>query len=50
MEGPAASLFASGVSGGDLVDLTHEALVQDLRLSPFAAREVLAARNAALRL
>ena len=48
LEGPAHTLFASGVRGQDLRRLTLNDLQQDLRLSAFATRRVLNARNAYL--
>ena len=46
--GPAAVLFASGVNGGDLLDLDEAALVTDVRLTPFAAQKLVRARDAYL--
>lgn len=43
--GPAKLLFNSGVNGGDLTTLCKEVLVDDLRLSRFAAGKVLKARD-----
>lgn len=43
--GPAAQLFANGFNGADLVNSTGSALVSDLRLTTFAARKILAARD-----
>ena len=43
--GPAAQLFANGLDGADLVNSTGSALVSDLRLTTFAARKILAARD-----
>ena len=45
LAGPAATFFANGVSGSDLASFTPEALVQGLKLTPFAADKVLAARS-----
>ena len=45
LSGPAAVLFASGVNGSDLLALDEDSLVKDVRLTPFAARKVLAARD-----
>ena len=39
---------ASGVNGRDLLNTTLEELTGDIRLSVFAARKVLSARDAAL--
>ena len=50
LDGPAATCWASGVHGADLLDFTWEALSDDVRLTPFAARKVLAARDAFLQL
>ena len=47
--GPAAACLASGVNGADLLVLTWEALLDDVRLTPFAARKVVAARDDFLR-
>ena len=48
LAGPAASLFSSGVNGSDLLGVDEATLVRDLRLTPFAARKVLRARDAFL--
>ena len=48
LAGPAATLFASGVNGADLWEMTLPVLVEDVRLSAFAARKVLALRDAFL--
>ena len=48
LAGPASSLFASGVNGLDLLDVDENTLVNDLRLTPFAARKALGARGAFL--
>ena len=48
LTGPATALFASGVNGSDLLEVTEDVLVKDVRLTPFAARKVLAARDAFL--
>ena len=45
LEGPATVLFQNGVAGGDLIAMTAETLVEDMRLSVFAATKVLAARG-----
>ena len=45
LEGPAQVLFNHGVAGADLVSLTADVLTNDLRLSTFASRKVLAARD-----
>ena len=49
LEGSASAFFANNVSGADLVNISQETLIQDLRLSAFAARKVLTARDAFLR-
>ena len=43
--GPAAVLGASGVNGSDLLAIDQDALVRDVRLTPFGARKVLKARD-----
>lgn len=48
LEGPSAVLFASSVNGADLLEATKEVLVKEVRLTPFAARKVLRARDAFL--
>ena len=48
LAGPASSLFASGVDGADMLDMTQELLVKELRLTGLAARKVLRARDAFL--
>ena len=48
LEGPAQICHASGVAGADLLSLSAEALVHDVRLTPFVARKVVAAREAFL--
>ena len=48
LEGPARILFANGVRGQDLKRFTNTDLKHDLRLSTFAARRILDARNAYL--
>ena len=48
LAGPAAGLFASGVAGADLLEVDEATLVRDVRLTPFAARKVLRARDAFL--
>ena len=48
LEGPSAVLFASSVNGADLLEMTAELLVKEVRLTPFAARKVLRARDAFL--
>ena len=48
MAGPAAALFASGVNGSDLLEVTVDVLAKEVRVTPFGARKVLAARDAFL--
>ena len=43
--GPAKLLRDNAVTGADLLDLDLEAMVKDLRFTPFAARKVLCARQ-----
>jgi len=38
-------LYANGVNGEDLATLMEEMLVQELRMTPFAARKVVRARD-----
>ena len=45
LEGPAHLCHASGVAGVDLMSISAEALVHDVRLTPFAAPKVIAARE-----
>ena len=45
LEGPAATLFASGVTGADLVETSEGLLVHEVRLTPFAAAKVIRARE-----
>ena len=49
LAGPATACLASGVNGADLLLLTREALRDDVRLTPFAARKVVVARDDFLR-
>ena len=48
LKGPAAVLYANGVSGKDFAEFGVAGLVAELRLSPFAARKIIAARDAFL--
>ena len=48
LAGPAAALFNNAVNGLDLLALDVDTLVTDARLTPFAARKVLSARDAFL--
>ena len=45
LEGPSRTLFANGVRGRDLFQLTVDSLKKDLKLSSFAAHRVLEARR-----
>ena len=45
LRGPAAVLAANGVRGRDLVNLRLEDFQNDMRLSAFAARRLVAARE-----
>ena len=45
LEGPSRTLFANGVRGRDLFQLTVDSLKEDLKLSSFAAHRVLEARR-----
>lgn len=45
LEGPASVFHGNGVNGADLLTMTTESMVHDLRLSPFAARKVATARD-----
>ena len=49
LHGPALVCRQSGVAGVDLLEFTEAGLQNDLRMTPFAARKVLAARAAYLR-
>ena len=48
LDGPARTMVANGVRGKDLMTLSHEDLIDDLKLSRFAAGRVLGARDAFL--
>ena len=48
LDGPAETLSANGVRGGDLLTMSLETMTRDLRLSAFAARRIMAARTAFL--
>ena len=48
LDGPARTMVANGVRGRDLIGLTHDELIEDLKLSRFAAGRVLEARDAFL--
>ena len=45
LAGPAATLFANRVNGVDLEVLTADELTSSLRLTSFAARKILQARD-----
>ena len=45
LAGPASVMHANGVNGADLLDITKSTLEQDLRMSSFAARKVVSARD-----
>ena len=45
LSGPANVLFANGVNGVDFLEMTSRILQDELRLSAFAARKVLRARD-----
>ena len=45
LSGPATRLMNEGVAGSDFVDLSEDQFVKDLRLTPFAARKLVAARD-----
>ena len=49
LAGPAELTRVSGVNGADLLQLSIHELSQDIRLTPFAARKVDAAREEFLR-
>ena len=49
LAGPAAVLFTHGVRGEDFLDMTSRDLTEDLRLSRFTTRRLLAVRAAFLR-
>ena len=49
LEGPAVLTRVSGVNGADLLQLSINELSHDIRLTPFAARKVGAARDEFLR-
>ena len=48
LAGPSAILQANGVTGADLLDMSASDLEGELRLTPFAARKVIKARDAFL--
>ena len=45
LAGPSAAFYTNGVSGEDLEVMSRETLTVDLKMSGFAAAEVLAARG-----
>ncbi len=49
LSGPASVLSGSAFNGHDLIATTEVELTQDLRLTPFAARKILRARDEYLR-
>ena len=48
LAGPAEIARASGVNGSDLLQLSLDDLIKEVRMTPFAAKKVLAARTAFL--
>ena len=48
LAGPASVMHANGVNGADLLGITTSTLEQDLRMSSFAARKVVSARDSYL--
>ena len=48
MEGPAETCYASAVAGPDLLELTQEELIQDVKVTPFAAKKIVKARDSFL--
>ena len=48
LAGPARVIHANAVNGTDFLNLTFAVLTDELRMSPFAARKVLSARDAAV--
>ena len=48
LAGPCGILQANGVAGADLLDMSASDLEGELRLTPFAARKVIKARDAFL--
>ena len=48
LQGPAQTLQGNGVNGADLLMFTETTLVQDVKVSPFAAQKVLRARDSFL--
>ena len=45
LQGPASVFHANGVNGSDLLAMTADTMVQELRLSSLAARKVAHARD-----
>ena len=45
MAGLADQLYAQSVNGADFLDLTEVEFVEELRISPFAAKKLIIARN-----
>ena len=48
LAGPAHVLFASSVNGADLLNVSKDVLIKEVRLTPFAAAKVIRARDAFL--
>ena len=48
LEGPAQTCFTSGVAGADLLQLSEQELINDVKLTPFAARKIVKARDSFL--
>ena len=48
LEGPAQTCYVSGVAGADLLELSEEELINSVRLTPFAARKIVKARDSFL--
>jgi hypothetical protein len=45
LDGPAATCYTSAVAGVDLLEITGEELVNDVKLTPFAAKKIVKARD-----
>ena len=48
LDGPARTMVANGVRGRDFISLSRDELIEDLKLSRFAAERILQARDAFL--
>ena len=48
LDGPARTMVANGVRGRDIISLSRDELIEDLKLSRFAAARILEARDAFL--